>query len=940
MLARPRLRYRLTAALTLRDIALDGSSVAMIIYEGFELPAVGLSCHCRRRTESSISASHQAHMFFDFSRFGCIQDIGLGLHWDQEAFAREVDSRAAVLSQLQLGCGAIVAIAHTGTARFFADLFAIWRVGATAACLDPSLTPTEQRTILDFAKPAALLVDHALPSDTLPVPVLQLAASRPTHATPPRVDVVPDDDALVLFTSGTTGAPKGVVLTFRALMTRLELNAAVIGASALRRSLVTLPTHFGHGLIGNALTPLTNGGDIVLCPRGLSLGDRLATVIDEHKISFLSSVPSLWRIALGSSKTPAGNSLQRVHIGSAPLSASLWSEIAAWSRADVVNCYGMTETANWIAGASSRTDEIADGLVGQPWGGVAAVVDDRGTAQLQGDGEIVLQSSCLMRGYLKRPDMTAAAISNGWFRTGDRGTIDRSGRIWLTGRLKDEINRAGFKVQPAELDMLLERHPEVAEACVFAVPDPITGEAIGAALRPANAAMIDVNALRSWCQDKLRRDAIPDHWFVVQQIPKNARGKVNRAAIRQALLEAADGRIQGIRVAPDHKSRPVAEETETAEISGSLEEQADEVGIRRAVEQAWTTVLDRRSFQADTPWGDAGGDSIGALGLLHDLERHLGRPVPLDLLRIDMTPGELIRDITRLCSPGGSQPDCPQPDPRLPLVFLMPPAYGDLPALAEFRAALSTRVRFDVVQYPSLREMVDRGAGFDLLIDAAVSRVNAICGDQPCLLAGYSFGGLVAFETARRLINSGRRVDFLALIDTRLERSPKEEASFLAKTVAYVRRNWSRPDKLYRDGVWLMLSLLVRHSPLGLLRRIDDFTKMMQGSIAVAIRIEIFTLLRAHAIRRWIFKPLAVPTTLFRSDDAPSSGPDLGWRALCSQLAIRPIHGGHRSLFEPQYRDALCSQFVSSVEDVTPRRGTTGVPPAISERRQVASMGG
>src|SRR5262249_37320579 len=132
----------------------------------------------------------------------------------------------------------------------------------------------------------------------------------------------------------------------------------------------------------------------------------------------------------------------------------------------------------------------------------------------------------------------------------------------------------------------------------------------------------------------------------------------------------------------------------------------------------------------------------------------------------------------------------------------------------------------------------------------------------------------------------------------------------------------------------------VRHSPLRLLRRIDDFAKKMRGATAVAIRMEIFTLLRAHTIRGWIFQPLAVPTTLFRSDDAPSDRPDLGWGALCTQLTIRPIHGGPRSFFEPQYRDALCAQFVRSVEDVTTRRNATGAPSSINGRRQAGSTGG
>ena len=182
----------------------------------------------------------------------------------------------------------------------------------------------------------------------------------------------------------------------------------------------------------------------------------------------------------------AGSSLVRVHVGSAPLSAALWSEIAAWSGAEVVNCYGITETANWIAGASSK-DGIADGLVGTMWGGNAGVMDDSGLIQDQGTGEIVIKSSCLMSGYYKRPDLTAAAFHQGYFRTGDQGLIDENSRIWITGRIKDEINRGGFKVQPAEIDALLEGHPAVAEACVFGYQIQWAAKQIAAAIRLAKA---------------------------------------------------------------------------------------------------------------------------------------------------------------------------------------------------------------------------------------------------------------------------------------------------------------------------------------------------------------------------------------------------------------------------------------------------------------------
>jgi acyl-CoA synthetase (AMP-forming)/AMP-acid ligase II len=342
-----------------------------------------------------------------------------------------------------------------------------------------------------------------------------------------------------LFTSGTTGMPKGVVLSFGAIAARIALNEGAVGKRALSRTLVTLPTHFGHGLIGNALTPLMSGCDIVLPPAGMALAKELGRIIDEHRVTFLSSVPSLWPMAMKLGAGPARSSLQRVHIGSAPLSSTLWSNVASWTGAEVVNCYGMTETANWISGASSRVDGIADGSVGRMWGGSVAVLDDEGQIRPTGTGHVVIQTPSLMSGYLHRPDLTASAMHEGWYRTGDRGVVSGSGNIRLIGRLKDEINRAGFKIQPAELDALLSRHPNVAEACAFAIPDPIAGEVVAAAIKPMLGVRVTPEDLRAWCRERLRREAVPERWFIVDEIPRNARGKVGRDAVRQAILEDA-----------------------------------------------------------------------------------------------------------------------------------------------------------------------------------------------------------------------------------------------------------------------------------------------------------------------------------------------------------------------------------------------------------------
>jgi acyl-CoA synthetase (AMP-forming)/AMP-acid ligase II/thioesterase domain-containing protein len=868
-------------------------------------------------------------MFPDFASCGNIDDIGLGLHWDARRLALEASRRAAILAQRGVGPGCVVAISHSGSAHFFADLFAVWAVGAAAACLDSTLTSPELQTVIGFVKPAALLINQSNISCTPAVPILELATSGPVE---PWAGSNPDPDrpALILFTSGTTGCPKGVVLTYRALRTRIELNIAAIGAAALKRTLVTLPTHFGHGLIGNALTALLSGGDIVLYAPEALVEDQLGRIVDQHAISFLSSVPAFWNLVGRSSKPPTGDSLIRVHVGSAPLSAKLWLEVATWSRAEVVNCYGMTETANWIAGASSRTDGIADGLVGKTWGGTAAVIDDRGAFQQTGEGEIIVRSPCLMSGYFNRPDVTADVLSNGWFRTGDRGFIDDLGRLSLTGRIKDEINRAGFKVQPAEIDMVIETHPEVAEACAFAIPDPIGGEAIGAAVRLVPHATADTGSLQAWCRERVRRAAVPERWFIVESIPRNARGKINRDAVRLRLLAAVDTPKPGINGRqPRSAASPAGGERKYSDSMKSPSQTSGANRVQVAVERAWTRVLNRRSFRANTPWNLAGGDSLGAMRLWLEIEQQLATQLPLDRLAFDMTPSELICAIEKLLEPADERPRLVHVRRQQPLVFLMPSAIGDIPPLAQFRAALDGVIRFEVIQYPKLNELIDGSADFNMIVDAAVAQILAKCGEEPCYLAGYSFGGLVAWESARRLLEAGSRVDFLGLIDSRLVNRPRERESVFLKAGQYIGRAWRHPKQAYHDGLLWLSDLSVRKCPLWLLQRIDRLLSPLQLSFAYTFRLYLELSLRADILRGRAVGTLDVPVTLFRSNEWSTDAPDHGWGALCKRLVVLPVGGDHYSLLESTFRETLCARFQQAVETARAFRRTEELQPVI-----------
>jgi acyl-CoA synthetase (AMP-forming)/AMP-acid ligase II/thioesterase domain-containing protein/acyl carrier protein len=834
------------------------------------------------------------------STLGCIEDVALNIRWDPVAFSQEVARRAAFLSRMKVRRGSIVAIMREGGAYFLADLFAAWSLGAAAACLDSTLTDEELRLIIRVARPEILLTDRTKVPDIGSVPVFDLTGFPGSKVSIPTVAVAAEDRAIVLFTSGTTGQPKGVILSFQALWARVRANIAAIGRERLSRTLVTLPLHFGHGLIGNTLTPLLAGGDIVLHPPGLPLAQNLGSLVDAHRITFMSSVPALWRAATRGNP-PIGTSLTRVHVGSAPLPVKLWSEIAAWSRAEVINCYGLTEAANWIAGASSR-DGIAEGLLGKPWGCTVAVLNDDKTIRAAGGGEILVKSPAVMSGYLDRPDLTAAVLMDGWLRTGDRGRVDEHGRIWFSGRIKEQINRAGFKIQPVELDALLERHPAVAEACVFGIPDSMSGEAVAAAVRLSEGATATAGILQSWCLEYSRREAVPERWFFVDAIPRTANGKVSRDAVRRKLLRSdLETSAEPSQIAA---AASVASPATGAE--GAMPGVPDNC-VRSAVECAWSAVLGNAAVAQNLSWEAAGGDSINTLRLWLHLEEALGVRLPLDIIRPDAS----LDDVTTAVETAiGSQSLglMPCSSDRRPVVFFLPPAEGDLPILAQFRAAFADRIRFVLIQYPPWHKMIRSGGSFESIVDDACAQIRARSCDGNYFLAGYSFGGFVAYEVAHRLVESGDRIGFLGLIDTR-HGGPSTREESLTKTVRSLGRIIVRPQDKLKALPKRLIAALSSIRAFRSLIVVGRLANMLPPRLAFELNWHLTTHVRMKALRRWTVQPHDVSAILFRAADEwqPS---DNGWGQMCRQLSVVAVEGSHLSMFSSPNLEVLCAKFL------------------------------
>jgi acyl-CoA synthetase (AMP-forming)/AMP-acid ligase II len=348
-----------------------------------------------------------------------------------------------------------------------------------------------------------------------------------------------DDDALILFTSGTTGDPKGVVHTHRSLGARWNSLRAALGIDAFRRTLCLLPTHFGHGLICNCLFPWLCGQDLyVLPPFRADILVGLGKVIDRHAITFLSSVPTVWRLALKTAKPPERGSLVRVFCGSAPLSGDLWRSVQQWSRArEVMNVYGITETGSWLAGTTVADATPEDGLIGEAWGGELAILrtGDTRASPLSADrckpdepGYVWINTPALMKGYLGRDDLTAEVVSDGWFSTRDIGSIDERGYLYLSGRAREEINKSGQKIYPGDIDGVIERFDDTVDVCSFGFFDPLHGEDVGVAVVLQSSSEEALVRLHRWAAKHLAVHQMPQRWYLVKEFPRISSGKVNR----------------------------------------------------------------------------------------------------------------------------------------------------------------------------------------------------------------------------------------------------------------------------------------------------------------------------------------------------------------------------------------------------------------------------
>ena len=460
-----------------------------------------------------------------------------------------------------------VALSLVNNLEFTAAFLAVTWMRGIAAPLNPAYTADENKFYLDDMKCSALVVNkgqgavarQAAAAYRIPVLEISWDASAKTLVLtsegkalvgkPAKLAPQPSDVCLILHTSGTTSRPKAVPLTHRNLGTSIRNISATYDLTREDRSLVVMPLFHVHGLIGVLLSTLATGGSCVIPPR-FSATTFWRTFDDCH-CTWYSAVPTIHQILVSQefahNPKPASPVKRRPHLRfirscSAALAPATMKQLEALYGAPVVEAYAMTEAAHQMTSNNLPAKGARKpGSVGPGQGVTVAVLNDAHEVLPQGqEGEVSIRGANVTPGYLNNPDANAACFTpNGWFRTGDQGYLDADGYVFLTGRLKELINRGGEKISPLEIDHILLQHADVGEAIAFGVDDPKYGQEVAAAVVLKGAARgkaaKDVEAeLQAYCKSRMAAFKVPKRIYVGDTLPRTATGKIQRRFVAAA----------------------------------------------------------------------------------------------------------------------------------------------------------------------------------------------------------------------------------------------------------------------------------------------------------------------------------------------------------------------------------------------------------------------
>jgi len=559
--------------------------------------------------------------------------------------ARTEGLAAALRSRDEVGQGGsrIGIILPNGLAMSQA-LLAVSCVGA-ALPYNPAYTEPEfEAYFRDMALDALLTRPSFVPAAVrvaarLGVPVLDLdVVGQETRDANDLSAPAPDAITMVLLTSGSTGRAKRVPLSHGNVCTSARHVSRSMGLGPDDRCLSMWELYHIGGLVDLLLAPL-DAGSTVIATAGFD-APRFFDLLDRARPTWFQGVPAtLGEIALHARRAgidPRGSSLRLLRSVAAALPPALMSELETLFGVPVLQTFGMTEAGPLITSTALPPAERAAGSVGRSCGTEVKVFAPDWTPTIDGaEGEVAVRGPNVFAGYEGDPAANAEAFRDGWFRTGDLGRLDAAGNLYLTGRIKEVINRGGEKVSLREVDDALLCHPAIREAAAFPLAHRTLGEDVAAAVVVQPGAAATPAELRAFVAGRLAGFKVPRTIIFLDVLPRNAVGKIDRRAIAQ---EAG--------------GLPATQSADLTRLSGS----------EAQIAAIWVCELDLRAIGLDDEFATLGGNSLSALRVLLAIEKELGKALPDDAIANNTTVRSLARalssrdagDVTRSADAAGA----------------------------------------------------------------------------------------------------------------------------------------------------------------------------------------------------------------------------------------------------------------------------------------------
>jgi acyl-CoA synthetase (AMP-forming)/AMP-acid ligase II/acyl carrier protein len=436
--------------------------------------------------------------------------------------------------------------------------------GAVCAPLNPAYSRSEFEFYLADVSPKALIVqygNHSVATDVAEkygIPVIEVLTNAEQaagtvilrgngQAVRLRVESAQADDvALILHTSGTTSRPKIVPLTHTNLLASAGNITATLRLSRADCCFNIMPLFHIHGLVGALLSSVMAGASII-CSPGFDVG-RFFSWLEAFRPTWYTAVPTIHHEVLSGARTGGAlsrsHSLRFIRSSSAALPARVLQDLEKTFKVPVIESYGMTEAAHQMTSNPLPPLQRKIGSVGMAAGPEVAIMDEAGNPLSTGAiGEIVIRGANVTRGYDNNSAANAAAFKDLWFRTGDQGYLDADGYLFITGRLKEIINRGGEKISPREVDEALLDHPDISQAIAFAVPHATLGEDVGAAIVMREKQQTTEADIREYLGSRLAAYKIPSRILFVDDLPKGATGKIQRIELAKKFADQLNGKF-------------------------------------------------------------------------------------------------------------------------------------------------------------------------------------------------------------------------------------------------------------------------------------------------------------------------------------------------------------------------------------------------------------